>query len=115
MALSLDVGGGGGSGFPGCTFLPRTPNRDPSRQLGRMVREKRYFSYCLIHQYSLTFCSHCIDGSVRYGYRDYTHGLITTAIHVLPVLRTDIEEAAIASNCFLNPGAFRGDAEFIHT
>lgn len=58
----------------------------------------------------------CIDGffPVRYS-RDYTHGLITTAIHVLPVLRTDTEDAAIASNCVLNTGVFRGDDEFIHT
>ena len=52
---------------------------------------------------------------IRYRYRDYTHGLITTAVHVLPVLRTDTEEAAIASNCVLNTGAFRDDGEFIHT
>jgi hypothetical protein len=31
------------------------------------------------------------------------------------VLRTDIEEAAIASNCMLNTGAFMDDEEFIHT
>ena len=64
---------------------------------------------------SLSFCSSYIDGSIRYGYRDYTNGLITTAMHILPVLRTDTEEAAIASNCAMNFGAFRDDAEFIHT
>ncbi|KAF9650795.1 hypothetical protein BDM02DRAFT_3127458 [Thelephora ganbajun] len=46
---------------------------------------------------------------------DYTHGLITTAVYVLPVLRTDTEDAAIASNCVLNTGAFKDDDEFIHT
>ena len=81
---------------------------------------KVLFSYCSIHKYSIfnlspSFCSSYIDGSVRYGYRDYTNGLITTAVHILPVLRTDIEEAAIASNCIMNFGAFRDDAEFIHT
>ena len=107
----LDVGW---SGLSGCTFLPCTLNRDPTGKLGRRVCKNVLFSYCLFHQPPF-FCSHCINGFVRYGYRDYTHGLITTAIYVLPVLRPDTEDAAIASNCVLNTGAFRDDAEFIHT
>ena len=38
-----------------------------------------------------------------------------STVYVLPVLRTDTEDAAIASNCVLNTGAFGGDDEFIHT
>ncbi|KAJ7777182.1 hypothetical protein B0H16DRAFT_1360889 [Mycena metata] len=40
---------------------------------------------------------------------DYTHGTLSTIIYALPV----IEE--VSSNCFLNPGIFAGDEEYIHT
>ena len=67
------------------------------------------FSRCLIHHHYLTLTA--LFGT---GCRDYTHGLITAAIYIVPMLRTDTEDAAIASNCVLNTGAFGGDDEFIH-
>lgn len=45
---------------------------------------------------------------------DYTHGLINTAIFVVPILQ-NVHEAAIASNVMLNTMAFKDDHEFIYT
>lgn len=94
------------------------PGPDRSIRKNGSAKERFFHpSYCLIHKVSLLLLVLSVL-TVLFGtgsHRDYTHGLITTAIYVLPVLRTDTEDAAIASNCVLNTGAFRDDAEFIHT
>ncbi|KAJ6580630.1 hypothetical protein B0H19DRAFT_1369180 [Mycena capillaripes] len=44
---------------------------------------------------------------------DYTHGVLNTAMFVVPCLQNQ-PEAAVASNCLLNSGSWKDDAEFCH-
>jgi len=46
---------------------------------------------------------------------DYTHGVINIVTQVLPILRTDNEEAAVALNCGLNTPAWANDEQFVYT
>ncbi|TBU53623.1 hypothetical protein BD310DRAFT_887493 [Dichomitus squalens] len=45
---------------------------------------------------------------------DYTHGPMNMILYVVPNLQ-EHPQAAVASNCLLNTGAWTNDAEFVHT
>ncbi|KAJ7041619.1 hypothetical protein C8F04DRAFT_994717 [Mycena alexandri] len=44
---------------------------------------------------------------------DYTHGVLNTAVFVVPCLQEQ-PESAVASNCLVNSGIWKDDAEFNH-
>lgn len=58
-----------------------------------------------------TFVSFVLDTEPSFTYSDYTHGILTTAVHLTPYLEQD--ELAMA-NCLLNTGVWRSLADFCY-